>query len=65
MAGQESDAARIAKDLVAGTVGGVALVLVGHPLDTLKVRLQTQSVTNPVYSGMVDCAKKTIAGEGE
>jgi hypothetical protein len=25
------------KDLTAGTVGGVAICLVGHPFDTLKV----------------------------
>ncbi|OQR99750.1 mitochondrial carnitine/acylcarnitine carrier protein [Achlya hypogyna] len=33
----------IAKDLCAGTVGGVAGIVAGHPLDTIKVRLQTQS----------------------
>ncbi len=30
------------KDVAAGTVGGVAICAVGHPFDTLKVRLQTQ-----------------------
>ena len=38
--------------------------VVGHPFDTLKVRLQTQSASNPLYSGMVDCARKTIKSEG-
>ena len=37
------------KDVTAGTVGGISVVAVGHPFDTLKVRLQTQSVTKPVY----------------
>ncbi len=32
--------------------------------DTIKVLLQTQSHTNPVYSGMVDATKKTIQAEG-
>jgi hypothetical protein len=32
--------------------------------DTIKVLLQTQSHTNPVYSGMVDATKKTIKAEG-
>lgn len=32
--------------------------------DTIKVRLQTQSVTNPVYSGAFDCLKKTLQWEG-
>ncbi|CAM9970834.1 unnamed protein product, partial [Phaeothamnion confervicola] len=52
------------KDIVSGTVAGFAQVVVGHPLDTIKVRLQTQSSTNPVYSGMADCFKKTWAQEG-
>ena len=29
--------------------GGIAVTLVGHPFDTTKVRLQTQSSTNPIY----------------
>ena len=29
--------------------GGVVVTLVGHPFDTLKVRLQTQSSTKPIY----------------
>lgn len=52
------------KDIIAGTCGGIAVTLVGHPFDTLKVRLQTQSVTNPVYSGLVDCFNKTVSKEG-
>ncbi|EDO17011.1 hypothetical protein Kpol_1065p26 [Vanderwaltozyma polyspora DSM 70294] len=32
---------RIVKDLFAGTIGGIAQVLVGQPFDTTKVRLQT------------------------
>ncbi|AQZ14236.1 YMC2 (YBR104W) and YMC1 (YPR058W) [Zygosaccharomyces parabailii] len=34
---------RVAKDLLAGTAGGIAQVLVGQPFDTTKVRLQTSS----------------------
>lgn len=33
----------VAKDLNAGTVGGVAGIVAGHPLDTVKVRLQTDA----------------------
>lgn len=36
----------------------------GHPLDTIKVRLQTQSSTNPEFTGMADCFRKTWAREG-
>ncbi|GLE04388.1 hypothetical protein PINS_up015727 [Pythium insidiosum] len=34
----------VVKDLNAGTVGGVAGIIAGHPLDTIKVRLQTEAV---------------------
>ena len=43
---------------------GIAGCLVGHPFDTLKVRLQTQSVHNPVYNGLLDCILKTLKWEG-
>lgn len=56
------------KDFLAGGVGGVCLVLTGHPLDTIKVRLQTQTKPLPgqvpLYTGTLDCAKKIIAKEG-
>jgi hypothetical protein len=32
------------KQFIAGGVGGVCLVLVGHPLDTIKVRIQTMDI---------------------
>jgi hypothetical protein len=60
----ESPALRFCKDVGAGTVAGVAVCLVGHPFDTLKVRLQTQSIRNPVYSGTWDCFTKTVKWEG-
>eukprot|EP00112_Aurelia_sp_Birch-Aquarium-sp1_P015601 Seg3474.1 transcript_id=Seg3474.1/GoldUCD/mRNA.D3Y31 product="Mitochondrial carnitine/acylcarnitine carrier protein" protein_id=Seg3474.1/GoldUCD/D3Y31 len=52
------------KSFLAGGVGGVCLVASGHPLDTIKVRLQTQPKDAPLYSGVIDCAKKTVAKEG-
>ena len=42
------------KYFISGGFGGICTVLVGHPFDTIKVRLQT----NPDYKGMVDCARK-------
>jgi len=56
-----------AKDFVAGSIGGVAQVFSGHPFDTIKVRLQTQTVGPgivPKYSGMIDCFSKTFKEEG-
>lgn len=34
------------------TAGGLAVVAVGHPFDTVKVRLQTQSSINPIYCAL-------------
>merc|ERR1712226_431204 len=52
-----------AKGFIAGGFGGVCVVLSGHPLDTIKVRLQTQP-SPPIYSGTWDCIKKMMAKEG-
>jgi solute carrier family 25 carnitine/acylcarnitine transporter 20/29 len=48
--------------LVAGGVGGICAVVVGHPFDLVKVRLQTAE--KGVYSGAMDVVRKTIAREG-
>ncbi|XP_008783370.1 mitochondrial carnitine/acylcarnitine carrier-like protein [Phoenix dactylifera] len=60
--------AEIAKDLTAGTIGGAAQLIVGHPFDTIKVKLQSQPAPLPgqlpKYSGAMDAVKQTIAGEG-
>ena len=50
------------RSLVAGGVGGVCAVVVGHPFDLVKVRLQTAE--KGVYRGAVDVVRKTIAREG-
>ncbi|PRP87491.1 mitochondrial substrate carrier family protein [Planoprotostelium fungivorum] len=52
------------RDVIAGCFGGVAQCLTGHPLDTIKVRLQTQSQTHPQYKGMVDCFNITVKQDG-
>lgn len=52
------------KYFISGGFGGICTVLVGHPFDTIKVRLQTSALTNQHYNGMVDCASKTIKREG-
>ena len=48
--------------LVAGGVGGVCAVVVGHPFDLVKVRLQTAE--KGVYNGAMDVVRRTIAREG-
>ncbi|KNE56521.1 hypothetical protein AMAG_02323 [Allomyces macrogynus ATCC 38327] len=48
------------KSFLSGGFGGICLVAAGHPLDLIKVRLQTSNQ----YKGMVDCARQTMAKEG-
>lgn len=50
------------RSLVAGGVGGVCAVVVGHPFDLVKVRLQTAE--KGVYTGAFDVVRRTIAREG-
>ena len=50
------------RSLVAGGVGGVCAVIVGHPFDLVKVRLQTAD--KGVYTGAFDVVRKTVAREG-
>lgn len=56
------------KDFISGGFGGSCLVVTGHPLDTIKVRLQTMpkvgSGETPRYTGTFDCARKTVLQEG-
>ncbi|KAK1364752.1 mitochondrial carnitine/acylcarnitine carrier-like protein [Heracleum sosnowskyi] len=58
----------VAKDLTAGTVGGAAQLICGHPFDTIKVKLQSQPVPPPgqppKFSGAIDAVRKTVAAEG-
>ncbi|KAI3441880.1 uncharacterized protein J3R85_001932 [Psidium guajava] len=58
----------VAKDLTAGTVGGAAQLIVGHPFDTIKVKLQSQPAPAPgqppKYSGAMDAVRQTLAAEG-
>ncbi|KAK0719729.1 carrier protein YMC2 [Lasiosphaeris hirsuta] len=48
------------KGFVAGVFSGVAKLCVGHPFDTIKVRLQT----NPNFTGPWQCVTQTIRNEG-
>lgn len=50
------------RSFAAGGAGGVCAVVVGHPFDLVKVRLQTAE--KGVYSGAMDVVRKTIAREG-
>ncbi|KAF8739556.1 mitochondrial carrier family, partial [Rhizoctonia solani] len=47
---------------LSGGVGGVSAVLVGHPFDLTKTRLQT--APEGAYTGALDVVKKTLARDG-
>lgn len=50
------------RSFAAGGFGGVCAVVVGHPFDLVKVRLQTSE--KGVYSSAMDVVKKAIARDG-
>jgi len=45
-----------------GGFGGICAVLVGHPFDLVKVRLQTAE--KGVYTGAMDVVRKSLARDG-
>jgi len=48
-------------DFAAGYLGGVCGIIVGHPFDTIKVRLQTRP---DVYKSGTDAFRSIIKTEG-
>lgn len=49
---------------IGGTLGGMAGVAASYPLDTVKVRMQTQTMTGVYYDGMIDCFATIWKQEG-
>ena len=49
-------------DYVSGVCGGVSVVLIGHPFDTIKTRMQVSP--RGTYKGTLDCIRKTHRREG-
>ncbi|KAK3325605.1 mitochondrial carrier domain-containing protein [Apodospora peruviana] len=50
------------KGFVAGVFSGIAKLSVGHPFDTIKVRLQTTNASH--FSGPLACVTATLRNEG-
>jgi solute carrier family 25 carnitine/acylcarnitine transporter 20/29 len=50
------------RSFVAGGFGGICAVVVGHPFDLVKVRLQTAE--KGVYSSALDVVRKSVAKDG-
>lgn len=59
---QDSAFAKSMKSFLAGGGGGISLVVVGHPFDTLKVKMMAAEKGR--YSGISDCVKQTISESG-
>lgn len=53
----------MALDFAAGCLGGCAGIMVGYPLDTVKVHMQTQDNRNPKYKGTLHCLRTLIKKE--
>ncbi|PRP84385.1 mitochondrial substrate carrier family protein [Planoprotostelium fungivorum] len=51
-------------DIIAGSAGGTVQCLSFHPLDTVKVRLQTQSLDRAHYRGMSHAFSTIVREEG-
>jgi Mitochondrial carrier protein len=55
-------------DLTAGALGAVAVVYTGQPLDTVKVQMQTCSLSHspssPAYRNMVECTQTVFRLDG-
>ncbi|TFY81475.1 hypothetical protein EWM64_g2532 [Hericium alpestre] len=49
-------------ELIAGSMGGAAQVLVGQPLDTIKTRAQI--APKGMFKGPMDILKQTMRNEG-
>ncbi|RHY53605.1 hypothetical protein DYB34_003425 [Aphanomyces astaci] len=56
------------KSFLSGGFGGMCLVAAGHPLDLIKVNMQTMPAPKageaPLYASATDCARKIIAKDG-
>lgn len=49
---------------VKGGLTGFIEAIICYPTEFVKTQLQLQSKTNPEYTGMMDCAKKTVKNHG-
>lgn len=65
---REANARRLSpvRNIIAGGIGGMLAVATGHPLDTIKVRLQVASSVGQAqaYNGAIDCLKNIVKEGG-
>lgn len=48
----------------AGSIGGASQVILGQPFDIVKVRMQNQTKTSPLYTSSLHCSKSILLNEG-
>ncbi|KAI8983045.1 mitochondrial carrier domain-containing protein [Pilobolus umbonatus] len=52
------------RGFAAGVASGMTKLIVGHPFDTVKIRMQTTSKSDGRFKGPLDCFLKTVRKEG-
>ncbi|KAI8378059.1 mitochondrial carrier domain-containing protein [Radiomyces spectabilis] len=52
------------RGFAAGVASGVTKLTVGHPFDTIKIRMQTSGASEGRFKGPLDCLLKTVRNEG-
>ncbi|KAG2229046.1 mitochondrial carrier domain-containing protein [Thamnidium elegans] len=52
------------RGFAAGIASGITKLAVGHPFDTVKIRMQTTSKADGRFKGPLDCFLKTVRNEG-
>ena len=52
------------KDIAFGSIAGSIGKTIEYPFDTVKVRLQSQSLSHPLYAGPIDCFRQSIRADG-
>ena len=52
------------RETFAGGAGAFCCAYSGNPFDVVKVRLQTQGVSETLYAGPIDCIRKIYTNEG-
>jgi solute carrier family 25 carnitine/acylcarnitine transporter 20/29 len=62
-AGKEGKLTPLAS-LLAGGIAGTSFWLSCYPIDVIKNRMQTQSITQPKYKGLIHCARTIMKEEG-
>lgn len=66
--GEEKKGPSALKAFLAGGFGGVCTILAGHPMDMVKVNMQTMPTPKPgeapLYTSPMDCVRKIIAKDG-